>query len=149
MRDREKRLEGSINIVPTMDNTNTSNKRRRPARKAEDFRLAWKQLAPDATFGGKTLAEYEAAIVPFQDAVEELRRMTVSRSAALKVRNQEEASLRDLLVLVAHGVRSDPAYGEDSPLYRAMGFVPKSERSSGLVRPPSEGDPPQNEEAAA
>lgn len=132
-----------------MDNTYTNNKRRRPARKAEDFRLAWKQLAPDATFGGKTLAEFETAIVPVQDALEKLRSLIVSRSAALKVRNQEEASLRNLLILITHGVRSDPAYGEDSPLYRAMGFVPKSERSSGLVRPGSADDPPLDEEAAA
>ncbi len=132
-----------------MDNTSTYNKRRRPARKAEDFRLAWKELAPDATFAGKTLAEFEAALVPLQDALVELRTMTVKRSAALKVRNQEESSLKDLLILITHSVRSDPAHGEDSPLYRAMGFVPKSERSSGLIRPPSEGDPPQNEEAAA
>lgn len=134
-----------------MDNPSTYNKRRRPARKAEDFRLAWKELAPDATFGGKTLAEFEAALVPLEDALEELRTMTVRRSAALKVRNEEESSVKDLLILIAHGVRSDPAYGEDSPLYRAMGFVPKSERSSGLVRPAPADDPPaaEEEEAAA
>lgn len=35
---------------------------------------------------------------------------------------------------IAHGVRADPAYGEDSQLYRAMGFVPLSQRQSGLTR---------------
>ena len=126
-----------------MNNTNTYNKRRRPARKAEDFLLAWREIAPDATFGGKTLAEFEAATVPFKDAVALLQTLTVQRSAAQKTRDQEEDSLKSLLILIAHGVRSDPAHGEDGPLYRAMGFVPKSERASGLVRPPA------NEEAAA
>lgn len=132
-----------------MDNRNAYNKRRRPARKAEDFLLAWREIAPDATFGGKTLAEFEAATVPFKDAVGQLHSLTIQRSAAQKMRDQEEESLKDLLILIAHGVRSDPAHGEDSPLYRAMGFVPKSERASGLVRPPQAVDLPANEEAAA
>jgi hypothetical protein len=120
-----------------MNTANTYNKRRRPARKAEDFLIAWREIAPDATFGGKTLAELEAATVPFKDAVVQLQTLTVQRSAALKTRDQQEDSLKGLLVLIAHGVRSDPAHGEDSPLYRAMGFVPKSERASGLIRPPA------------
>jgi hypothetical protein len=43
-------------------------------------------------------------------------------------------------------VQGHPEYGEDSPLYRAMGFVPFSERSSGLSRKSAS---PGNEETAA
>lgn len=132
-----------------MDTRNSYNKRRRPARKAEDFLIAWREIAPDATFGGKTLAEFEAATVPFKDAVTQLKSLTIQRSAAQKTRDEEEESLKGLLVLIAHGVRSDPAHGEDSPLYRAMGFVPKSERASGLVRPSQAADSPINVETAA
>ena len=120
-----------------MDNRNTYNRRRRPARKAEDFLLAWREIAPDATFGGKTLADFEAANVPFREAVGKVEALTIRRSAAIKARDQEEDVLKDLLILIAHGVRSAPAHGEDSPLCRAMGFVPKSERASGLIRPPA------------
>ena len=35
---------------------------------------------------------------------------------------------------VGMGVAGDPAYGNDSPLYGAMGFVRKSEKKSGLTR---------------
>ena len=35
---------------------------------------------------------------------------------------------------VGLGVAGDPAYGNDSPLYGAMGFVRKSEKKSGLTR---------------
>ncbi|MCH7225665.1 hypothetical protein [Haloferula sp. A504] len=128
-----------------MDTNATTTKRRRPARKAEDFHSAWKELAPDAAFGGLTLAELETAMGPLEAALDELRTLTVSRSAALKVRNQEEKALNALLIRVAHGVRSHPDHGEDSPLYRAMGFVPKSERATGLTRRSDE----ENEEAAA
>ncbi len=55
------------------------------------------------------------------------------------------------LILVTHGVRSHPDHGEDSPLYRSMGFVPKSERGSGLTRRSSAGGGPPagNDEVAA
>ena len=33
-----------------------------------------------------------------------------------------------------NAVKSDPAEGEDSDLYEAMGYVRKSNRSSGLTR---------------
>lgn len=130
-----------------MDTNATNPKRRRPARKAEDFHSAWKELAPDAMFGGMTLAELETAMGPLESALDELRTLNVSRSAALKVRNQEEKALNAVLIRVAHGVRSHPDHGEDSPLYRAMGFVPKSERGSGLTRRSDEDEP--DEEAAA
>ena len=35
---------------------------------------------------------------------------------------------------VGMGVAGDPAYGNDSPLYGAIGFVRKSEKKSGLTR---------------
>jgi hypothetical protein len=132
-----------------METNNNTSKRRRPARKAEDFRLAWKELAPDDTFGGKTLAEFEAAILPLENAREEVQRLDVLRSGAQKVRDQEEKTLAEVLVLVAHSVRSHPDHGEDSPLYRAMGYVPKSERGSGLTRRNASEPSPANEEAAA
>ena len=40
----------------------------------------------------------------------------------------------DMSVKVVNGVVGDPAYGDDSPLYGAMGFVRKSERKSGLTK---------------
>ena len=36
-------------------------------------------------------------------------------------------------VLVVYGVMGNPAYGPDSDLYEAMGYVRKSERKSGLT----------------
>ena len=37
-------------------------------------------------------------------------------------------------VLVVYGVMGNPAYGPDSDLYEAMGYVRKSERKTGLTR---------------
>ena len=37
-------------------------------------------------------------------------------------------------VLVINALRGNPNHGPDSQLYRALGYVPKSKRSSGLSR---------------
>lgn len=44
------------------------------------------------------------------------------------------AALSDKRSEVGLGEAGDPAYGNDSPLYGAMGFVRKSEKKSGLTR---------------
>ena len=131
-----------------MDSATNSNKGRGPARKAQDIKLAWKELAPDVTFGGKTLADLEAAIAAFDGRVDELEAAKKAVSAAVMVKNQSLADLAELAVVIALGVRVHEEYGRDCPLYRAMGFVPKSEWASRTVRRKSEATPESNEAAA-
>ena len=132
-----------------MANKRTSTKRRRPGRKAEDIRLVWKEQAPEAEFAGKTLAQLEASIAEFQLASEDLKIKDQARSATVKTRGDKVAALAMLLRTIVKGVQGHPEYGEDSPLYRAMGFVPFSERSSGLTRRGNAGTGTGDEEAAA
>jgi hypothetical protein len=134
-----------------MNVTNTYYRRRQPGRKAEDFRIAWKNQTPESVFSGKSLEDLEGAISALALANEKLDEANSARSLAIKNRDEREAELNALLILVSHGVRSDPAYGEDSGLYRAMGFIPKSERNSGLTRRLKNGTGPAagNGEAAA
>lgn len=117
-----------------MANATTSNQRRRPGRKAADIRLVWKEQAPEAVFAGKTLAELETAITAVDTSNEDLKIKEQARSAAVKMRDEKLKSLSTLLRAVVRGVQAHPEHGEDSPLYRAMGFVPISERRSGLTR---------------
>lgn len=129
-----------------MATSTTSTKRRRPGRKAEDIRLVWKEQAPEAVFAGKPLADLEAAIAGLQLTNEDLKIRDQARSAAVKKRDEKLKSLAVLLRTVVKGVQGHPEYGEDSPLYRAMGFVPISDRRSGLRRKPAKAG---NEEIAA
>jgi hypothetical protein len=122
-----------------MANAPTSTKRRRPGRKAEDIHLVWKEQAPNAVFAGKSLTDLETALDAVQEAGREIAKLTKARSAALKVRGERVAALTPLLRNIVKGVQGHPEYGEDSPLYRAMGFVPFSERGSGLTRRPKGG----------
>jgi hypothetical protein len=129
-----------------MATSTTYTKRRRPGRKAEDIRLVWKEQAPDAVFAGKPLAELETALAAVQQANEDLKIRDHARSAAVRTRDEKLTALTNLLRVIVKGVQGHPEYGEDSPLYRAMGFVPFSERSSGLSRKTASAG---NEEIAA
>jgi hypothetical protein len=133
-----------------MANKTTSIKRRRPGRKAEDISLVWKEQAPEAVFAGKPLVDLEAALAGLQESNKDLKIRDQARSAAVKTRDDKLKSLATLLRNLVKGVQSHPEYGEDSPLYRAMGFVPFSERRSGLTRraKAGSGPPAGNEEAA-
>lgn len=121
-------------VINIMANTIKQNQRRRPGRKAEDIRRVWKEQAPEAEFAGITLIELETSLVDLQQANEDLKIKDQARSAAVKMRDEKLADLTTLLRTVVRGVQGHKKYGEDSPLYRAMGFVPVSERSSGLKR---------------
>ena len=133
-----------------MATSTPSTKRRQLGRKAEDIRLVWKKQASDTLFAGKSLADLEAGLAARQEFGVAVADLALARSAAQKARDEEESRLNKLLILVTHGVRSHPDHGEDSPLYRSMGFIPKSERKSGLIRRSSAGSGPPagNEEAA-
>jgi hypothetical protein len=112
----------------------TSQKRRQPGQKAEDIHRVWKEQAPDSVFGGKSLADFEAALAALKQANEEVKIRNEARSAALRVRDEKLEELAPLTRLIVKAVQSHPDHGENSPLYRAMGFVPFNERGSGLTR---------------
>ena len=127
----------------------TPNQRRRPGRKAEDMHRAWKEQAPEAEFAGKSLADLEAAITALEQISEDLRIRDQARSAALRTRDAKKKELAGIIRVIARGVEGHPAHGDDSPLYRAMGFVPFSERGSGLTRKSAGGDATGEKETAA
>lgn len=98
------------------------------------FQAAWREIAAEASFGGMTLAEFETKTAPLAASTLRMQALEAQIAAEQKAREEAEAVARETMRLVAHGVRADPAYGEDSQLYRAMGFVPRSQRQSGLTR---------------
>jgi hypothetical protein len=131
-----------------MANARTSTQRRRPGRKAEDIRLVWKEQAPEAVFAGKPLVDLEAALTALQQSNEDLKIRDQARSAAVRTRDEKLNALSTLMRIVVRGVQGHPDHVENSPLYRAMGFVPFSERGSGLTRRKMTGTA-GNEEVAA
>lgn len=95
---------------------------------------AWKDAAAAAKFGGISQTDFQKAIgegAAIDAAIADLE-------AQLKLKQDERdikyGEIDQKSVMVRNGVVADPAYGDDSPLYGAMGFVRKSERRSGLTR---------------
>ena len=102
--------------------------------KLEQVLKAWQELAADKTFGGQTLAQLTALAKPAQDAREELAKLAAQQTQWQNRRDDADKAASEAIQKVVKGVVGDPAFGEDSDLYEAMGYVRKSERKSGLTK---------------
>ena len=95
---------------------------------------AWTTLAPNATFGGMTLAEFKTKVQPSLDARTQINSLNDQLTAAQDARDDADGDTNAAIQKVVKGVVGDPNYGDDSDLYDAMGYVRKSARASGLSR---------------
>jgi hypothetical protein len=103
-------------------------------RRVDGVVVAWRQIAPAANFGGMTLADFESAVAPSIEARNKVAELEAELSAALGRRALSDLVTNDKLKLVVNAVKGSPAHGENSELYRAMGYIPAAERASGLTR---------------
>jgi hypothetical protein len=94
----------------------------------------WQTLAPNKSFGGMTLAQFQAAAQPSLDTrdnidtlEDQLKQEQANRDSA------DEVSLAKAQQVV-NGVLADPTEGPDSALYESFGYTPKRDRASGLTR---------------
>ena len=95
---------------------------------------AWVEGARGVTFNGIEQATFQAAIeaaaaddAAIADLESELKMKRDIRDDKYKALDQQRSK-------IGMGVAGDVAFGNDSPLYGAMGFVRKSEKKSGLTR---------------
>ena len=98
------------------------------------FRTAWKELAPQESFAGMTLAGFEAATalpLTLRDQILGLEKQLEGRKTD---RTKADTAANTVLDLVVNSVRGTQLHGPDSSLYRALGYVRKSERRTGLTR---------------
>ncbi len=143
---RSVRGPGQItNTIRIMTYTNTNEL---PLRR-DTFRRAWRKFAAEESFAGMTLEEFEAATSPAVKSRDDIADLRAQLAGELRQRRAMDADLRSKLALVVNAVRGNQAHGEDSPLYRAFGYVPKSERSSGLTRKGTPAPPTEPAEAPA
>jgi hypothetical protein len=95
---------------------------------------AWQTLAPDKTFGGQTVAQFEALVARSRAARERIEDLDDQRTQAVAERDAADEVVTDKSRLVTAGVLADPDFGPDSALYEAIGYTRKSERKTGLTR---------------
>lgn len=95
---------------------------------------AWKDIAPNESFGGMTLAEFEAEINKSLSVRAEL----VDLDNQITNKQQERDTTDDTnwgkSQLVVNSVAGNPKFGKNSGLYEAMGYVSTAQRKSGLTR---------------
>ena len=106
----------------------------RIARKVEQVVTAWEQIAPDAEFAGMTLAAFKTAVSESFTVRERGAELETEVSANIARRAVADAQTNENLKLVVNSVKGTPAYGENSDLFRAMGYVTASDRATGLTR---------------
>jgi hypothetical protein len=104
------------------------------AEKLERFANAWRTLAPDKSFGGMTLAQFETACAPSNTKRAAVAELEERLRAAKADRDTADDVTADAMERVVNGVRADPTEGDDSPLYGALGYTRSSERKTGLTR---------------
>jgi hypothetical protein len=102
--------------------------------KMERMLNAWQELAPDKSFGGMTLAQFQAAAAPSQQARERIDDLEDQLRQALADRDTADDAFLVKAQQAVAGVLADPTEGPDSALYEAFGYTRKSERKSGLTR---------------
>lgn len=95
---------------------------------------AWDKSCPEQTFAEKALAEFRQEAQACLDAKAKLAAAAAEWDVARRERDLLYAKMMELILCIVSSVKGNPKFGENSALYAAMGYVPKSERSSGLTR---------------
>ncbi len=102
--------------------------------KIERMLNAWRTLAPDKTFGGMTLTQFEAVAEPSLSARRRIDELDHERTQAVANRDRADGTFNTKAKQVVAGVLADPTEGPDSALYEAFGYTRESEHKSGLHR---------------
>ena len=111
--------------------------------KLNKIRNAWRAEAADKTFGGMTLTQFEAEIAPSFTTRQELADIDAQRERVSNTRNDADEHSLAKADLVTAGVMGDPAFGKNSNLIEAMGYIRESEKKSGLTRKKEPASPPK------
>ena len=93
---------------------------------------AWVEGAPTVEFNGFKQADFADIADAAADAA--IGDMEAQLDMKRDVRDAKYAALNAKRSSAGKGVAGSKDYGDDSPLYGAIGFVRKSDRASGLTR---------------
>lgn len=111
------------------------NNNNRMINRANAVSTAWATLAKDETFAGMTLPQYCQLLVALKAQETALTSLQAQYLGGCMQFNTQVQTVNASTLAVVDSVKANlTAHGPDSPLYKTMGYVPKSERASGLVR---------------
>ena len=98
------------------------------SQRRDQFLSSWRKFAPDVTFAGITLAEFEEDSKKPLDVRKDMADAATTLKGLMLKRDKADAALNEEIILIAHAIRGTPEFGEDCEFYRSLGFIPKSER---------------------
>ena len=110
--------------------------------RSNEFIVAWRRFAPELTLVGRTLAQFEVEKLVPEEAQQRIIEAKAIYQGLINERNQARAAVKETLVSLSDAVRGDVSHGLNSNFYRALGFIPKRERKSGLTRKVKTPNPP-------
>lgn len=111
------------------------NNHKQTKSRANAIAVAWASLAKDNSFGGFTLAQFQQLLADAQGKSANLTVLDAGYTDTLMQRDAAHNALNEAMLNVVDGVKGDTAsHGANSSLYKAMGYVPRDERASGLTR---------------
>src|SRR5262245_31551849 len=96
---------------------------------------AWRKHRPAKSFYGLNPDQFELEVKPFTDALTEIADLETRLQHAVSKRDLAEAAATQLVQGVVSAVKGDRQEGANGELYAAMGYIPPSQRISGLKRP--------------
>jgi len=91
----------------------------------------WKKQAPTAKFAEMTVDQYETAMKPALDAQQRMIDLEQEMEVGRKDLVNKSAECHGVALRVVDGVKANPAFGNNSPVYKAMGYVAVGDRQSG------------------
>lgn len=95
---------------------------------------AWERMRSQKKFYGLDLGGFKLSAHPYLEAREVIANLELELAHAVSKRDAAAAVLTDVVQGVVNAVKGDPEEGQYGELYAAMGYVPKNQRSTGLVR---------------
>lgn len=95
---------------------------------------AWKTLAPGKSFGGMTLADFEAQVENSAAPRARLKELGDQTMQQVALRDDADLATMNKVLRVVAGIVADPTEGDNSALYEACGYVRRDNRKSGLTR---------------
>jgi len=81
-----------------------------------------------------TLADFKAAVADSFATRSHSAELEAELSANIARRAVADTATNEKVKLVVNSVKGHPTYGENSDLYRAMGYVTVDDRATGLTR---------------
>lgn len=98
------------------------------SQRRDQFLASWREYASEATFAGVSLGQFETESMKPLEIRGRMMAVRTQLGGMKLERDKADESHSEMLTAIANGIRADPAHGPDSPLYRSLGFIPKSER---------------------